>query len=160
MAFNIGQGFPIEVLHTFLLGLCKYLWEETLNCLRKESQRRRLEDDMSKAPGYGLKIRIKPKFWVKHAASMMRGKDYKAQVQIACTSLMPLAQSGELDLRIWLAWESLGTLGRLLYTPVVPRLHNPSIHENPYLVSQTSKVAASPSFGSSKQRLTDSLVFP
>ncbi|CAD6890820.1 unnamed protein product, partial [Tilletia caries] len=119
--FDVCEGTPVDLLHTYQLGLVKYVWTQML-FKATEAQKIEIGARLSAAPLSGIadfKALRGP--WLVSNSGGLAGKDLKYIAQVAANAFYPMMQDGTMDLGMWAAWSAVGILGRLLFIENVAR---------------------------------------
>ncbi|KAL9934629.1 hypothetical protein V8E36_006404 [Tilletia maclaganii] len=110
--FDICGGLPVDTLHSYLLGLVKYLQTQKFDiALRLEA---------APLSGIDAASSLSGKWLVDNAGGVV-GNDLKKIVQVAAVAFLPLRNNGSMTLERWMAWASMGIFGRLLMTEAFER---------------------------------------
>ncbi len=122
VGINVHQDTPTEMLHTFLLGVVKYYWAQTVFVIEKSKKmdlfRRRLQalsTDGLNAPSFNAD------YMCRYKGSLV-GKHFKSLAQVMPFAIYDLVPSYVLQ-----AWNTLGELVVLLWHTEIQELE-------PYLV--------------------------
>ncbi|KAK0558199.1 hypothetical protein OC844_005337, partial [Tilletia horrida] len=120
IGFDACSGVPVDILHTFQLGLVKYVWNHTVSSSTNQ-QRIQIAARISDAPLSGIMnaTSLPGSFFVNRPGTL-NGKDLKHILQVAALAFYPLLDTGDMDLSLWCCWSALGILGRLLYVESIP----------------------------------------
>lgn len=109
----------METLHTVQLGCVKYLWRTT--CVGQNSS---FKAELAACPTASQAlpngVRLRGKVLVDWAGSLV-GQDFLHIVQVASTAFLPLKVRGLMSVELWVAWEKIGTLARLVHARQIQR---------------------------------------
>ena len=107
--FDVHQDTPVETLHTYLLGVVKYIWEQTIFNL-KDHELKIVIARLNSFQEAGLNIpKINAEYMIRYYRSLL-GKHFKALVQVMVFVVHDLVSETLLK-----AWERLGDIGILLW---------------------------------------------
>ncbi|CAD6953434.1 unnamed protein product [Tilletia controversa] len=125
IGFDVCAATPVEILHTFQLGVVKYLWKYTTDHIGGTAKNTRERDFVARLQAVPLtgiaNARNLPGKWLVDNAGGLIGKDLKKIVQVASIAFYPLMKDDTMSLELWVAWSALGVLGRLLFAEEITR---------------------------------------
>jgi hypothetical protein len=111
--FDPPRDTPIELLHTILLGVLKYLWHSTHTSWTAD-QKKTFELRLQAANTSGLSIEaIRAGYIVQYANSLI-GRQFKILGQCAVFQLYDLVDGNHFR-----AWKAVGELSALLWFPEI-----------------------------------------
>ncbi|KAK7018537.1 hypothetical protein R3P38DRAFT_3320225 [Favolaschia claudopus] len=114
--FDPSRDTPIELLHTILLGVLKYLWHVTHTSWTAE-QKKLFEIRLQSTNIDGLSVEgLRAAYIVQYANSLI-GRQFKALLQIAVFHIYDLVNE-----TVFQAWKALGGLGALLWVPEIDNM--------------------------------------
>ena len=129
--FDGSRDSPVEILHTILLGIVKYIWSEThksfasrANQNKKDTFFRRLEQANLKGTNLS---KLQPSYLLQHGGGL-QGPEFRSLIQLAAFQL-----KGCVDDDLWELWKAAGVLAALVWMPSVK-------NQGAYLVSLRTKV--------------------
>ncbi|KZT58018.1 hypothetical protein CALCODRAFT_523786 [Calocera cornea HHB12733] len=104
---DVHRSAPVEILHTFLLGIVKYLWTALVNYLEARANRTRLASMNER----GLNLpKFNAAYMIQHRKQLI-GKHFKTLVQT-----IPFVVIDLIDDRMLEAWVLAGVAGAMLWT--------------------------------------------
>ncbi|KAJ7811767.1 hypothetical protein B0H13DRAFT_2472436 [Mycena leptocephala] len=111
--FDPPRDTPIELLHTILLGVLKYLWHST-HMSWTPDQKKTFELRLQAAETSGLSIEgIRAGYIVQYANSLI-GRQFKVLLQCAVFQIYDLVDENHFR-----AWKAVGELAALLWFPEI-----------------------------------------
>ncbi|CAD6935122.1 unnamed protein product [Tilletia caries] len=121
IGFDICSGTPVDLLHTYQLGIVKYVWAQMLS-KATETQKVEIAARLSAAPMDAVaRTGALRGSWLVSNAGGLVGKDLKSIAQVAATAFYPMMKNGTMELEVWGAWSAVGQLGRLLFVEEIDR---------------------------------------
>lgn len=125
--FDGSRDSPVEILHTILLGIVKYIWGETHKHLIKttsQAQRKAFLERLHCANLKGMNIpKLQPSYLLQHGGGL-QGPEFRSLVQIGAFQLRDCV-----DEDLWKLWKAAGVLAALIWMPVI-------VNHELYLVSR------------------------
>ncbi|CAD6970821.1 unnamed protein product, partial [Tilletia controversa] len=110
--FDVCAATPVDLLHTFLLGVAKYLWIHTVSSIGGTKFSSTQRDAVARLQAVSLSgvvnAKCLPGKWLIDNAGGLIGKDLKKIVQVAAVAFYPLMKAETMSLELWMAWSALG----------------------------------------------------
>lgn len=125
--FDPAQDTPVEILHTFLLGIVKYYWSETVSKLNQSKSMQTFRERLASVNESGLNLPKMQADYITRYSGALIGKHFKSLVQI-----MPFILYALVNKDLIKAWSILGRLGVLIWTIDIFDLES-------YVVSESHK---------------------
>ncbi|EKM75140.1 hypothetical protein AGABI1DRAFT_103088 [Agaricus bisporus var. burnettii JB137-S8] len=119
---NIHRDTPVEILHTVLLGIDKYIWFETSNKWNQQKDQDFVAA-LSTLATDGLSVHsFRPQYIVQYKNSLI-GRDFKTLQQIAIFPLYArLENATPKEKLLFQVWKAMGELGALLWIPEISNM--------------------------------------
>lgn len=117
----------MEILHTFLLGIVKYYWSETVSKLNQSKSMQNFRERLASVNESGLNLPKMQADYITRYSGALIGKHFKSLVQI-----MPFILYALVNEDLVKAWSILGRLGVLIWTIDIFDLES-------YVVSESRK---------------------
>lgn len=108
--FDPPRDTPVEILHTFLLGVVKYFWSLTILEVQQAKQMDLFRTRLTSVNETGLNIPKLPHDYVLRYHGALIGKHFKGLVQI-----MAFIVNGLVREKLNLGWNLLGRLAVLIW---------------------------------------------
>ncbi|KAH8923888.1 hypothetical protein BT69DRAFT_1218457, partial [Atractiella rhizophila] len=121
---------PVEVLHTVLLGIVKYVWACTIFKITptfKERLRVQLEAACTATLDSGSSINAE--YLIQYGGSLV-GKELKILMQVMTWATRPMVDDRLMSKELWEVWRVLGAFASRLWVPAIPE-----VSREEYLVS-------------------------
>jgi hypothetical protein len=114
---DVHKDTPVEPLHTFLLGIVKYFWNQTIEVVKEKSRLHILCSRLNSIDVSGLNTSpIQGDYLIKFSGGLI-GKHFKALAQI-----MPFACYDFVSAELFQMWLSIGRLGVLLWETEIDQM--------------------------------------
>ncbi|KAH8922306.1 hypothetical protein BT69DRAFT_1220427, partial [Atractiella rhizophila] len=119
--FDITQQTPVEILHTILLGIVKYLWGRTVYRIHDDFKKRlQIQLEAASTAGLDAGQTINAAYYIQYAGSLI-GKELKILMQVMPWACRPLVDDGLMKEEIWELWRVLGSFTSRLLVPGIPQ---------------------------------------
>lgn len=111
IGFDVHQDTPVESLHTHLLGVIKYIWNQTTYVLEKKASLAKFQERLSSVESRGLKlpVSIDAEYICRFRGGLI-GKHFKTLSQV-----MPFAINGLVDIKLLNTWLAIGRLTVMIW---------------------------------------------
>ncbi|KAF7777799.1 hypothetical protein Agabi119p4_3871 [Agaricus bisporus var. burnettii] len=119
---DIHRDTPVEILHTILLGIDKYVWYETSNKWNQQKDQEFVAT-LSNLATDGLSVHsFRPQYIVQYKNSLI-GRDFKTLQQVAIFAMYArLENATQKEKELFQVWRATGELGALLWIPEITHM--------------------------------------